>query len=203
MKLPELEQPQNYAGLYVFDFGDQTAVGYTADEICVLLESEKYKDGKVYRIHRALPDGTMELQGMSRERFLAEEGMFFYQRDAEAAQEDFAELDRLAQQTPPPCRMKLNLARLERGPDGGKQELYATAIIYPAEHTHEVSKWLSDAEYHGGEHVEGGISMVTDYYAAPTTLLDKRQLWPASSKSRPAEEVLATTHLQIQRRMAG
>ena len=74
MKLPELQNPEKYAGLYVFDFGgDQVAVGYTADEVAVLLESEKYQEGKVYRIHRALPDGTFELAGVSRRRFEAEE----------------------------------------------------------------------------------------------------------------------------------
>ena len=61
MKMPELTSADKYAGLYVFDFGEQAAVGYTAEEIAVLLESEKYRTGKVYRIHRALPDGTMEL----------------------------------------------------------------------------------------------------------------------------------------------
>ena len=77
-----------YVGLYVFDFGDQVAVGYTADEIAVLLESEKYADGKVYRIHRALPDGTMELQGVPREKFHCEDGLFFYRADDGQARQD-------------------------------------------------------------------------------------------------------------------
>jgi len=59
MRLPELESPEKYGGLYVFDFGEQVAVGYTADEIAVLLESQRYADGKAYRIHRAMPDGTI------------------------------------------------------------------------------------------------------------------------------------------------
>jgi hypothetical protein len=209
MKLPELQEPERYSGLYVFDFGDQTAVGYTADEISVLLESEQYKDGKVYRIHRALPDGSMELQGVSPERFLAEEGMFFYRRELEPARQDFSALDQLAGESPPPCRMKVHLASLEKvGGDMADKspvasETYMTVMIYPAEYAHEVSNWLSDANYQGGDYVEGGISMVTNYYAMGATVLDKRQFWPAANVSRPAEEVLATTHQPIQRRMAG
>ncbi|HQE30014.1 MAG TPA: hypothetical protein PL151_19870 [Phycisphaerae bacterium] len=209
MKLPELESPERYAGLYVFDFGDQTAVGYTAEEIAVLLESERYKDGKVYRIHRALPDGTMELQGVPRERFLSEEGMFFYRRDLDSARNDFAELDDLARRVAPPCRMKLQLARLAppgsdvAGQSQATGETYMTVLIYPAEYTHDVSKWLSDADFRGGDYVEGGISLVTNYYEMRATVLERRQLWPATGMSRPAEEVLATTHLAIQRRLAG
>ena len=50
MKLPELEKPEKYVGLYIFDFGDHVGVGFTAGEVAELLESEKYRDGKVYRI---------------------------------------------------------------------------------------------------------------------------------------------------------
>lgn len=209
MKLPELEKPELYGGLYVFDFGDQAAVGYTADEIAVLLESEKYRDGKVYRIHRALPDGTMELQGVPPERFLAEEGMFFYRRELEASRQDFDALEQLASRSAPPCRMKLQLAGLEKqtGDMADKSpvssETYMTVLIYPAEYSHEVSNWLSDARYEGGDHVEGGISMVSNYYTMGATVLEKRQLWPAAKLSRSAEEVLAATHQPIQRRLAG
>jgi hypothetical protein len=53
MKLPELEKSEKYVGLYIFDFGDHTGVGFTAQEVAELLESEKYRDGKVYKIHKA------------------------------------------------------------------------------------------------------------------------------------------------------
>ncbi|MBI4580386.1 MAG: hypothetical protein HY718_11830 [Planctomycetes bacterium] len=208
MRLPELENPAKYTGLYVFDFGGQVAVGYTADEIAVLLESERYRDGKVYRIHRALPDGTIELLGVARERFAAEEAMFFYRGDLELARRDLEDLDQLVARTPPPCRMKAQLARMkdrqDAGPTRGQaRAVYATVIIYPAEYSREVSRWLSDASYRGGDCVEGGISAVTDYYASGAAVLERRQWWPAAGTSRPAEEVLATTHLPVQRKMAG
>ena len=41
MKLPELSSPARYQGLYVFDFGEWTAVGYTAEEIAALLETSE------------------------------------------------------------------------------------------------------------------------------------------------------------------
>ncbi|MDM8008251.1 MAG: hypothetical protein QUV05_19095 [Phycisphaerae bacterium] len=197
MKMPELESPEKYGGLYVFDFGDQVAVGYTADEIAVLLESQQYADGKVYRIHRAMPDGTMELQGVSRETFLKEDGLFFYRSDPDLAEQDFQALVHEATGVPPPCRMKLHLARIS----GAGYEL-CTVAIFPAEYTHDVSNWLNRIGYEGGDLVEGGPSQVTDYYAAGATVIRRQQLWPTFSQSRPAEEVLATTHLAVQRKMA-
>ena len=53
MKLPKLQKPDSYVGLYVVDFGDNTGVGFTAQEVAELFESERYKDCKAYKIHRA------------------------------------------------------------------------------------------------------------------------------------------------------
>jgi hypothetical protein len=127
----------------------------------------------------------------------------------DAGRRDFEDLRQLAKQTPPPCRMKLQLASLERkeGDLADKSpvtsETYITVLIYPAEYSHEVATWLNDADYQGGDYVEGGASLVTNYYDMGATIVEKEQLWPASSMSRSPEEVLATTHLSIQRRMAG
>jgi len=197
MKLPELESAEKYAGLYVFDFGEQVAVGYTASEIAVLLESEKYADGKVYRIHRAQPDGTMELAGVSRERFQVEDGLFFYRADADGAKGDFDTLNGLAEQTPPPCRAKWQQAQL-----AGASHPELTALIFPAEFTHEMADWLGAVGFEGGDLVEGGPSQVTNYYEAQPTVMQRQQFWPTGDESRSAEDVLATTHLAVQRKLA-
>ncbi len=194
MKLPALTSPEKYTGLYVFDFGDQVAVGYTADEIAVLLESEKYADGKVYRIHRAQPDGSMELAGVSRERFRIEDGLLFHRSGIDEARADFEELIELASGSPPPCRLNLQLA-LTSGPGHS----YLTAAIFPAEFTHDVADWLNRIGFEGGDSVEGGPSRVTDYYSIRSAVVDRRQFWPVRDDSRSAQEVLATTHLAIQR----
>ena len=197
MRLPELESPEKYTGLYVFDFGDQAAVGYTAEEIAVLLESRQYANGKVYRIHRALPDGTMELQGVGPEKFHCEDGVLFYRGGLSEARADFEELNRLATDAPPPCRMKAQLAKI-----AATRPAYATVIVFPAEYTQDVSDWLNRIGFDGGDYVEGGISQVTDYYAAQTVVVERRQWWPAGNTPRSAEEVLASTHLAVQRRPA-
>ena len=195
MRLPTLDEPSRYAGLYVFDFGDQVAVGYTAEEIAVLLESERYRHGKVYKIHRALPDGTIELTGVPSARFTTEDGCFFYRERLSQARADFAELKALAEREPPPARAKLHLVELS-----GDQPDYVVALIYPAEFTDGMSQWFSRNDYRGGDRVEGGVSAVTTYYASRRVILDRHQIVAAAdNQSRSVEEVLATTRIAVQR----
>ncbi len=89
MKLPELENSEKYVGLYIFDFGDHCGVGFTAEEVAELFESERYKNCKAYKIHNAYPDGRLELKGIRPEIFQLEAGMFFYSDNPETAKRQF------------------------------------------------------------------------------------------------------------------
>ena len=71
MKLPQIKNTDKYVDLYVVDFGDHSGTGFTADEVAELLESEKFKDVKVYRIYKAYPDGKMELKRNTKRNFPA------------------------------------------------------------------------------------------------------------------------------------
>jgi len=140
MKLPELEKPEKYVGLYIFDFGDHVGVGFTAEEVAELLESEKYRDGKVYKIHRAYPDGRLELKGVLAQTFELEAGMFFYSDDLETARRDFKALVNLAVRAAPPCRAKVHLGKYN-------DDQYVVAMIYPSEYDDRVNAWLMDGAY--------------------------------------------------------
>jgi hypothetical protein len=193
--LPRLDHPERYAGLYVFDFGDSVAVGYTANEIEMLFESEKHRHGKAYKIHRAFPDGQMELRGVSPRRFETEDGLFFYRREGDAARKDFAELKRISEIEDPPCRAKLHLGRIE-----GNNPEHVTALIYPAEYADEMSAWLMRHGYQGGDFVEGGVSGVTTYYESKVVCEERHQMWGTiDHTSRSQEEVYASVGKAIQR----
>jgi len=193
MKLPELEKPGKYVGLYVFDFGDHTGVGFTAEEVAELLESEKYKHCKVYKIHKAYPDGTLELKGMLAQTFQLEAGMFFYSSDLGTAKHDFKQLVNLAVESAPPCRAKVHLAK-------HNDNKFVTALIYPAEYDDEVSDWLLDGEYKTSGAAQGGISAVQRYYDYKPQLLDRHQLFAKPKyQSRTGEQLLASVKLAVQR----
>ena len=177
----------------MFDFGDHAGVGFTAEEVAELLESERYKDGKVYKIHRAYPDGRLELKGVSAEKFQLEAGIFFYSRDEATARADFKRLVNLAVRTAPPCRAKVHMAK-------HANDEYVVALIYPAEYDDEVSSWLLEGEYRTAGEVEGGVGAVERYYQAKPEILDRHQLFGASENvSRTGEELLVATARAVQR----
>jgi hypothetical protein len=193
MKLPELQKPDKYVGLYIFDFGDHVGVGFTADEVAELLESEKYREGKVYRIHRAYPDGRLEIKGVPAQTFQLEAGMFFYSDDLETAQRDFKALVNLAVRTSPPCRAKVHLGKYS-------DEKYVVTLIYPAEYDDSVSSWLLGGEYKTSGAAEGGIEAVQRYYDQKVEILDRHQLFGTTEWiSRTSEELLVSLKRAVQR----
>jgi hypothetical protein len=193
MKLPELKNSEKYVGLYVFDFGDHCGVGFTAEEVAELFESEKYKNCKAYKIHKAYPDGKLELKGMRAEIFQLEAGMFFYSSDLKTAKRDFKGLVNLTVKTAPPCRAKVHLAKYN-------DNKFMAALIYPAEYDDQISTWLLDGGYKADGVAEAGIGAVQKYYDAELQILDRHQLFGKSEyQSRTGEELLAGIKLAVQR----
>jgi len=193
MKLPELEKPEKYIGLYIFDFGDHAGVGFTAEEVAELLDSEKYRDGKVYKIHKAYPDGRLELKGVPSETFQLEAGMFFYSSELQTARLDFKGLVNLAVKSSPPCRAKLHLAKYA-------VDKLVVALIYPAEYDDEFSSWLLDGEYRTVGAAEGGVGAVQRYYDQKPEILERHQLFGRSEvMSRTGSELLSSLRLAVQR----
>jgi hypothetical protein len=193
MKLPKLQKPDSYVGLYVVDFGDNTGVGFTAQEVAELFESERYKDCKAYKIHSAYPDGKLELKGVRRVLFQLVGGMFFFSADSETARDNYKRLVKLGIETNLPCKAIVHLAKYS-------DDRFAVALIYPAEYDDEISGWLLEHKYKTSGTVEGGIIAVTRYYDAKPEILERHQLWGRSSvESRTGEELLASTKIAVQR----
>lgn len=193
MKLPVIKNSEKYVGLYVVDFDTSCSVGFTAEEVAEILDSEKYKDCKVYKIHRAYPDGRIELKGIRKGSFQLEAGMLFYEDSETDARNDFKKLVNMAVKSAPPCRAKVQLAKY----NGGK---FATAIIYPAEYDDEVSRWLLVNGYKTKGAAEGGIGAMERYYQANPEILERHQLFSKSAiESRTGEELLANLKVAVQR----
>jgi hypothetical protein len=191
MELPKLQKPEKYVGLYIFDFGDQVSVGFTAEEVAELLESEKYKDGKVYKIHRAYPDGRLELKGVLADTFQLEAGMFFYSGDKETAMRNYNTMVKLAVKTAPPCRAKVHLAQYD-------DNHFVAAIIYPAEYNDEISQWLLGGQYRTAGAADGGIEATQLYYHQQPEILERHQLFNESD-SRTGQELLENLKVAVQR----
>lgn len=191
MNLPRTQNPQAYAGSYVVDLGGEVAMGYSAEQVAIILESARYADAKVYKVVRAYPDGRMEIRGVDRSRFHLEDGLFFYRQQLDQARADFETLKQAAQQSPPPCRATWHLAKTPDSPLGS-----LTALIFPAEYTDEIADWLTAISFEGGHEVAGGISRITGY-RNDATVLARHQFWPAQRLAgQTAEQVLAHPKVQ-------
>jgi len=193
MELPKLEKPDKYVGLYIFDFGGHAGVGFTAQEVAELLESEKYSHGKVYKIHRAYPDGRLELRGVPAATFQLEAGLFFYSHEPESARRDYKALVDWAIRSAPPCRAKVHLAKYA-------DDKFDVALIYPAEYDDEVSSWLAEGGYKIAGDAEGGTGAVQRYYDSAPEIIERHQLFAQSDQtSRTGQELLASLKMAVQR----
>lgn len=193
MKLPQLKNASRYKGLYAVDFGDHSGVGFTAEEVAELLESEDFRDIKVYKIYEAYPDGTIELKGIPAEIFQLEMGMFFYSSEETQARQDYERLVSIAIREAPPGRSKVHLTKYA-------DDKFVTALIYPAEYNEEFSDWLSEAGYKTSGPAEGGIEAVRRYYDADVQILQRYQLFSESAiAGRRGPELLAATKQALQR----
>jgi hypothetical protein len=200
MRMPKLEKPDKYVGLYVVDFAGHCGVGFTAEEVAELFESERFGHCKAYKIHRAYPDGRLELKGVRREIFQLEAGMFFYSTDFSAARNDYKRLVKLGVETDVPCRAKIQLAKYSSRKGCCADDKFAVALIYPAEYDDEISGWLLEHSYKTAGAAEGGTGTVSRYYEAKPEILERHQLWAKSSlESRTGDELLANIKVAVQR----
>ncbi len=192
MNLPKTDKPEKYVGLYAVDFGESASLGYTAREVATLLESEKFSDVKVYKVYRAMPDGSMEINGVSNERFQLESGLFFYGLNLEDSEEGFNVIKSFGESTLPPCPVNMQLAQGD--------QISLIALIYPAEYDNEVGDWLNKSGFKGRAAVDAGVSQVQRYVEMDYEIIERHQLWPQSSlEDRSFAELLDCVGLEFQR----
>jgi hypothetical protein len=188
VRIPRLDRPQDFAGLFLYDFGNRVSVGYTAEEIRVLKATPEHADGTAYRIHRVDSAGRFELQGVGNELLDRQTGMTFAYHDEADAQADYDRLRAAAEAAPLRHSAQLCLARLHEG------DMRAAVVLsYPLHASDSLSAWLSQATFDGGV---TAISRAT----SPLAVVDRCEL-PREPRFAPRspDEVLAATQQSVQR----
>jgi len=194
--LPRLSHPERYQGLYVVDFGDGVSVGYLAAEVATLFACGQFPQMRAYRIHRALPDGTVEMVRVRQERFArhAEEGLLFLRADEALARDDFDTLRDLADGKFP-CPARLELAEIS-----GATWPFMTVLIYPDAYTDDVSRFLLSVHYEGGETVEVGVHKLVAFRQRNPRIIERAEVAPSpQNTARLLEHLLTTRHFAVQR----
>lgn len=184
LSIEKTERPNHGRGRFIYELGGVKRYDCTAEDIAIWLEDPQQREGTIYRVHRAYPDGRMELKGIPADRWQLESGLFFYRDNPDSARADFSILTHAGEKSPP-CRCFVHLA--ERA-SADAVSRYVTALIFPSEFEDDIADWLLKRNFAGGDFVEGGISHVTNYYADAKTILDRAQLWRAGSASQTLEQ---------------
>ncbi len=146
-----MAEPQKYAGLYVYDFGDHVAVGYTAAEVRILKQTEAHRDGVVYEIYRVSEEGAIELRGVHLERLTTREAVCFLRATASAARGDYEAIRAAADRDPVPTDVEIQLGTLR-----GFDPPHVTGVCYPTSASTVMARWLSVHVADAGDQVLGG-----------------------------------------------
>ncbi|MCO6438207.1 MAG: hypothetical protein J5J06_14025 [Phycisphaerae bacterium] len=193
--LPPLSDPHAYIGLFVYDFGSHVSVGYTAGEIRLLRECEAHRGGTAYQIYRVDECGRIELRGVTDERLAAREAMCFLRGDGIAARADYDRLCRAAEERPLPCPAEGILGRIYEW-----EPPHVTAVVYPASASHQVSGWLGEVKYGGGDDVLGGMDVCRQLLAASALWIGRKPLpGKLDYADRTIEDILNTVRNTVQR----
>lgn len=195
MVIPPIHEPQNYAGLYLYDFGTHVSVGYTANEIRTLRNSKQYHKGTAYEMYRVSDEGNVELRAVSDDRLGAVDALAFLRKEPADAKKDYDSLVQAALNNPAPCAVELILAKIYSfdPPD-------VTAVIFSASATTALSAWL---ENHGpdlGDQVVGGQEAYSKIVGDQNLRFASCQLRTKINHiERSPEEILATIDQPLQR----
>lgn len=149
-----MAEPQKYVGLYVYDFGDHVAVGYTAAEVRILRETEAHRDGTAYEIYRVSEEGAIELRGVHDERLTTREAVCFLRATASAARRDYEAIRAAADRDPVPTDVETQLGTLQ-----GFDPPHVTGVSYPTSAATVMARWLSVHVADAGDQVVGGTDV--------------------------------------------
>lgn len=192
--LPPISSPDQYADLFVIDFGDHVSVGFTAAEVELLRRVPDYSGLMAYQIYRVHEQGGFELRGVMTAALGQKEAICFLRESGADARSDFETIRRAAEQLLLPVEAELRLLRSYdfRPPD-------LTALIYPAHASHGISGWLQAAEIRAGDTVEAGPDVIRKVDAAGGMNIRTLTLNHKAPQDRSLEELLLAIDQPVQR----
>lgn len=158
-------------GCFVVQTAGARATGLTAEEVVALLESPEGSAAEIFRIHRVLDDGRLELVGVDAQSFASRSAYLFFRGSVVEARADFDAIVALSAHAPPPCRVELHLARAR-----GLQPEHVVALSFVAPCEEAVGQWLRRCERPPGSHVDAGPAALAAYEAGQAQVVKQATL---------------------------
>lgn len=195
LQLPPVPDPHRYAGLFVLEREDHTAVGYTAGEIALLRGTDEYAACRFWQIYRVHELGGFELRAMSEASLATQEAWCIQRKDAAEARRDFRSMVAAAEEEPVTFPAEVHLARLY---DFEPQNV--TTILYDGPAAPLVSGWLEHLNIEGNPPMQVGAEARDRFLSANGIRMDAATLNPALDYTdRPLDLLLANIDRALQR----
>lgn len=161
------------AGRFIVKLKGATQSGLAAHEVAVLVTEQPDEILEIYRIHRVLDDGRMELVGVRAELFLQRDCLLFSRREIDIARRDFDSVGKLGLRSSPPCKIEMQLAHVKP-----LMAPCVVALIFPAACSEAVGQWLAAAELELGDKADGSPEVLAAYERAAPRIVKRRELLP-------------------------
>jgi len=145
-------------GRFLVKFQDATQTGLTAEQVIEILEEKPTETLEIFRIHRIVPNGRMELVGVAPAAFDQRDCLLFSRHRVKAAREDFDTIIQLSKGSPPPCRIQIQFSHVKQF-----DPTHVVVLIFPAPCSEAVGQWLAATGFHPGDHADGSPAVLTSY----------------------------------------
>lgn len=162
------KDPGSLVGRFIVDFAGARHTGLSAQAVVDLLAESGAAEAVIFRIHRVVGPGRMELVGVSPRLFHTDDGFIFRRREVSAARADFEALCAAAIATPPPSRLRVQLVEV-----GSTALAHAVVLLFPAPCMEGVGYWLQRCGLHPGDDVEGGVPALQRHLAEGPRVLEE------------------------------
>ncbi len=161
------------SGQFVIHCGGERHEGLAVDEALALIENAESESLELYRIHRVAEDGRLELVGISVEALKKRDCMVFMRQQRDAAEADYQALSGYADDTPPPCKIEMQLAHAPT-----LQPQHLVLLIFPTACQTAVGSWLAAADFQPGDTADGSPAVLEAIESAIKQIMLTKYLQP-------------------------
>lgn len=176
MRESELSGTTPQPGRFVVRLRGATQQYLAAHEALELLDQDAHAVLEIFRVHRAYPDGRLDLVGVTPAALREVDGMLLLCDNAGQARAEYDGLIAAALRSPPPCRIDMRFAHA-RDFDSS----HVVAMTYSAACGEGVAQWLVAVGFDSGARMDASPSHRRRFESALSQVILSTTLEPSDS----------------------
>ncbi|MBX3395335.1 MAG: hypothetical protein KF841_08200 [Phycisphaerae bacterium] len=161
-------------GRFVVRFRGATQQYLAAHEVLELLDQDAQAVQEIFRVHRAYPDGRLDLVGVAPVTFSDVDGILLLCETTLQARADYDALIAAAGRSPPPCRVEVRFAHTPHF-----DAPHVVALAFSAACGEGVAQWLAAVDFDSRSRVEASPSHRRRFESAVSQVILSTTLEPS------------------------